>query len=235
MDANRRLLASLFLDRLLALHPRSVLDVGCGAGLLLDHCRASGVRAVGVEPQLEPLRESSAPRVQADATALPFDNASFDWVTMRHVPHHLEHPRAAFAEAWRVARTGLLVAEPWYDATVPSQNMALTADRWLKRQDRRRGMYHADILSAADLRALLPEEDAQCDVETHLALEQQDAGKLEALARESLGGATPTAEDAEELEGLLACARDGGLTLNGTLILRALKRGGGGSGTTRLA
>ena len=129
MDANHRLLASIFSDRLLALHPRSVLDVGCGAGLLLERCRAADVRAVGIEPRFESLH----------AGALPFANASFDWVTMRHVPHHLEHPRAAFAEAWRVARTGLLIAEPWYDPTVPSQHTALAADRWLKRQDRRRG------------------------------------------------------------------------------------------------
>ena len=223
MDANRRLLASLFCDRLLALRPRSVLDVGCGAGLVLEGCRAADVRAVGVEPVLEPLRATTGPRVQADAAALPFESASFDWVTMRHVPHHLEHPRAALAEAWRVARTGLLIAEPWYDPTVPSQVTARAADRWLKRQDRRHGMFHADILSAADLIALLPAADAQCELETHLALRTQAAAELQTLAREVSGGATPSAEDAEELEGLLASARAGGLTLNGTLILRALK------------
>ena len=223
MDANRRLLASLFSDRLLALHPRSVLDVGCGAGLLLEKCRAADVRAVGIEPRFESLRATAGPRVQADAAALPFESVSFDWVTMRHVPHHLEHPRAAFAAAWRVARTGLLIAEPWYDPTVPSQHTALAADRWLKRQDRRRGMVHADILSAADLIALLPAADAQCELETHLALQTQTREELQMLAREALGGATPSAADAEELEGLLARAREGGLTLNGTLILRALK------------
>ncbi len=228
MDANHRLLASIFSDRLLALRPRSVLDVGCGAGLLLERCRAADVRAVGIEPRFESLRLTAGTCAQADAGALPFASASFDWVTMRHVPHHLEHPRAAFAEAWRVARTGLLIAEPWYDTTVPSLDTALAADRWLKRQDRRRGMVHADILSAGELIALLPAADAQWELQTHIALGAQDAEELQTLAREALGGAMPSAEDAEELEGLLARARDGGVARNGTLILRALKLPGTG-------
>jgi SAM-dependent methyltransferase len=109
-----------FLERVLALAPASVLDVGSGAGELVTALRARGVRAHGAEPSP---RHAHPHLCDADGARLPFATDAFDWVTMNHVPHHLERPAAVFAECWRVARLGLAVAEPWYDLS-PSASTA---------------------------------------------------------------------------------------------------------------
>lgn len=51
--------------------------------------------------------------VQADARALPFDNEAFDMVTCCLALHHFNPEEAVqmLAEAWRVARRGLLVVD----------------------------------------------------------------------------------------------------------------------------
>jgi SAM-dependent methyltransferase len=48
--------------------------------------------------------------VRADATALPFEDASFDSLALLYVLYHLPDPRLALAEARRVLRPGGLVA-----------------------------------------------------------------------------------------------------------------------------
>lgn len=145
-----------FFRRLAALAPDSVLDVGCGRGDTLLRCREAGIHAVGVDSTLaeDPVAEELDLRV-ASATDLPFEDASFDWVSMRYVPHHLPNPAAAFREALRVARTGFFVAEPWFDTREGTQETALELDRWVKRQDRRGGMVHEDVLGERELRDAL--------------------------------------------------------------------------------
>lgn len=218
LETHRDRLRAVFAERLFARAPRSVLDVGCGAGALLAACAERGVFAVGIEPDARGAA-SGARVLRADGARLPFAPASFEWVSLRHVPHHLRAPREAFAEAWRVASRGLLIAEPWFDEADPHQRLALRADRFLKRVDRRRGAFDADCLDEQELRALLPEPSARVEAERVPAGGTATLEVLEAQLAEVLRGTAVLPEERDELEVLREHARRGHLGLNGSLIL----------------
>jgi len=96
----------------------TILDVGCGTGQdALDLAQAVGPhgRVVGIdcsETMLEAARARAAQAqlpveyVLADATQLPFADASFDGCQASRVLGHLHEPERALAEMVRVARTG---------------------------------------------------------------------------------------------------------------------------------
>ncbi|MDF1799333.1 MAG: class I SAM-dependent methyltransferase, partial [Planctomycetota bacterium] len=150
-----------FVELLARQAPETVLDVGCGSGGLLRACAARGIAATGIDqagPRLEALAADGFDVREGSAYELTLEDGAVDWVTMRHVPHHLEDPGRALAEALRVAKTGLLVAEPHFDVSVPSQRAALALDIWEKRQHRRGGMHHAEVFDLGGLLALLPGE-----------------------------------------------------------------------------
>jgi SAM-dependent methyltransferase len=87
-----------------------VLELGCGNGKLLRPLRAAGVDAIGLDVAFHALRRlaPATPRVLADASVLPFKDASFTAVLDVHCTGHLGAVgRAAAArEAARVLRAG---------------------------------------------------------------------------------------------------------------------------------
>ncbi len=107
-------------ERIFDRHPlgdAAVLDVGCGTGELTARLAAKYPRAslVGVdleEPHLERARARCAElgaRVRfevADALALPYGDASFDFVVCRHVIQAVPDPARVLAEIRRVLRPG---------------------------------------------------------------------------------------------------------------------------------
>jgi SAM-dependent methyltransferase len=106
-------------EAIFARHPLEgdVLDVGCGTGEILVRLAAKYPRAsfTGVdleEPHLARAAQRCAEfgeRVRlrtADALALPFDDASFDFAISRHVLQAVSDPARAIAEILRVLRPG---------------------------------------------------------------------------------------------------------------------------------
>lgn len=94
---------------LLPAAPAHVLDVGCGEGRLGRALREDGHPVTEVDAD-ETMARLAGGRV-ADATALPFEDASFDAVTLVHVLMELEDVGGALAEARRVAPTVITVIE----------------------------------------------------------------------------------------------------------------------------
>jgi ubiquinone/menaquinone biosynthesis C-methylase UbiE len=99
----------------------TILDVGCGTGQdALDLAQAVGPhgRVIGIDRSETMLQEARARAtraqlpveyVLADATQLPFADASFDGCQASRVFGHLREPELAVAEMARVARPGARV------------------------------------------------------------------------------------------------------------------------------
>lgn len=208
--------------------PESVLDVGCGAGRLLRVCRDREVAATGLDaegPRLHALRADGLEVHAGSAYELPFADGAFDWVSMRHVPHHLADPAVAFAEALRVARTGFLVAEPWFDVTLASQRAALALDVWEKRQHRRRGTFHDEVHDLDALLSLVPDgvrTDLGVEVQRHLWLHARAAGRFAGEARELVAELPEDHAERRTLAELLERLDRDGLTWNGSLCVKLL-------------
>ncbi|NJM93189.1 MAG: hypothetical protein HC861_11850 [Rhodospirillaceae bacterium] len=54
----------------------------------------------------------------------------------------------ALAEAMRVARSAVVIVDPWFDLSIPSQAVGDRYERWLKALDRMTGMIHWDPIAA---------------------------------------------------------------------------------------
>ena len=88
---------------------RSVLEVGCGTGLVMARVArfAASVRGIDVSPGMLARARALGLLVQeASATALPFPDATFDVVYTFKVLAHVEPVEAALAEMARVTRPG---------------------------------------------------------------------------------------------------------------------------------
>jgi ubiquinone/menaquinone biosynthesis C-methylase UbiE len=87
------------------------LDVGCGTGNnTLLFARSSGLSVTGLDLSYGMLCQAArkiqeVPLVLAPADHMPFTDASFDFVYMTEVIHHLPDPAVALNEIWRVLRT----------------------------------------------------------------------------------------------------------------------------------
>lgn len=215
-------LRAVFVEVALGLGGRlTFADVGCGSGPVVQRLRDAGHTALGFEPDAAACGRAVAaglPCVRAAATELPLPARSVDWVCMRHVPHHLDDLDGALAEAARVARRGLLLAEPWFDPALPGQQNALDVDLWLKRQHRRLGIVHHPVRPAAELLAALRVAPADVTVRTHLTLRQRPLEPLRDEAAPLLAGLAADAADRRAWQTLWTrCAQDG-VTWNGTQI-----------------
>jgi len=110
------------LDELLALAgPRSLLDVGCGEGVLVQRWaqRLGDARVVGIdleEPSVQAgWAEHQAPNLEyrvMSAAQLPFADGEFDLVSAIEVLEHLPAPERTLAEMARCADRHLLVSVP---------------------------------------------------------------------------------------------------------------------------
>jgi ubiquinone/menaquinone biosynthesis C-methylase UbiE len=103
--------------------PGSVLDVGCGEGVLTERWaeQLGDGRVVGIDLRDPKLQAEWATRarpnlefvaVDGDPLPLSFADNEFDLVAATEVLEHVPDPAATLAEMTRVARTHLLVSVP---------------------------------------------------------------------------------------------------------------------------
>jgi ubiquinone/menaquinone biosynthesis C-methylase UbiE len=119
------------------------LDLGCGRNLVppwlegheVIETQLAGAAGllVGADLDLAALRDNRSCRLRllANATALPFDDHSFDLVTSNMVFEHIEKPQATLAEIRRVLqpRGRLLIVTPnWLD--IVTLLARLVPNRW---------------------------------------------------------------------------------------------------------
>lgn len=101
-----------WIESILPLGGKSVLDVGCGPGLFTHHLQQRAGRVVGTDRSAWMLqRVDFAETVEADAARLPFDDDSFDVCFEANLLHHADDPQAVVREMVRVARSAVVVIE----------------------------------------------------------------------------------------------------------------------------
>jgi len=89
-------------------HPiRKILVVGCGSGLeaaILARCLDAEVVGIDVEDNFDPASARSADLQLGDATALSFENNTFDFIYSYHALEHIPDPGKALSEMNRVLK-----------------------------------------------------------------------------------------------------------------------------------
>ncbi len=94
----------------------SVLDVGCGDGLLLAMLKEKGIRGEGVDFSEEAVRKCATKGVTAVRhdlnQPLPFPDGAFDWVVALDVLEHQHEPLFLLKEMARVSRKNVIVGVP---------------------------------------------------------------------------------------------------------------------------
>ena len=96
----------------------TVLEAGCGTGLVLGRIAPHVKRAIGVDLSGGMLRQAHERKlqvVQGSVTALPFADASFDMVCSFKVLAHVEQITLAMAEMGRVLRPGGFLCTEFYN------------------------------------------------------------------------------------------------------------------------
>jgi len=117
-----------FIDEVMKLKPKRVLDVGCGLGKMVTCLRELGVDAWGVD-WAQTLKDDFGMKekhfVIADAQKLPFPDNSFDVVISTDFFEHLqeEDVGTVFKEMRRVG--GIVMAHVAYKDVLNSRQMKL--------------------------------------------------------------------------------------------------------------
>lgn len=155
---------------------REVLDAGCGVGWgTVRLAEAGTARAVGVDidqPALASARERAGGRaefVKGDLLALPFGDASFDFVVCFEAIEHVSDPQRALDELRRVIRPGgrLAVSSPnrgVYPAGNPHHLHELTSQE-LEESLRSRFANVTMYRQQTHLAALLTDDGAYADAD----------------------------------------------------------------------
>jgi ubiquinone/menaquinone biosynthesis C-methylase UbiE len=108
-------LEKILLQSLLAGFPNvhTLLEVGCGTGHFTSWFQEQGLKAVGLDASMpmlaEAVRLDMPPCVHGDALSLPFSNNAVDIVVLITTLEFIPEPVLALAEAFRVARCGLIL------------------------------------------------------------------------------------------------------------------------------
>jgi methionine biosynthesis protein MetW len=89
---------------------QSVLDIGCGRGILLEHLvRTRSVRAVGVDANLQKVQscvKRGVPVYHGDADSFlkEFPDQFFDWIILSRTIQEMQEPGELICDSLRVAR-----------------------------------------------------------------------------------------------------------------------------------
>lgn len=108
---------------------RTVLDLGCGGGLLSKPLVEAGARVLGCDLSLGSLAQArkhvKGVFVNADVLRTPFASACADLVLLADVLEHLERPAEVLREAARLLRPGGLVFVNTLNRTYRSRLLAV--------------------------------------------------------------------------------------------------------------
>lgn len=119
----QRFLINRFFNTLIkeiaTLHPKTILDVGCGEGFTLNRLRKRniGKDLIGIDTLKTAidLGKKQYPHLnlkEGSAYKIPFKDNAFDLVMCLEVLEHLENPTLALKELVRVSRKNIIISVP---------------------------------------------------------------------------------------------------------------------------
>lgn len=108
---------------------QKVLDIACGDGLLLSALAKKGAIVSGVDLSLEGVKKCREKGLDASVVdiatePLPFQDGTFDTVTMLDVLEHLYAPEELLQEAVRVSKKYIIISVPNF-SSLPSRLQVL--------------------------------------------------------------------------------------------------------------
>lgn len=132
-----------YIDECVGLHGRSVLDVGCGGGILTEAMAERGARVTGIDAGEEPIavarlhqRESAAVVTYRKATAETLaaeEPGAYDVVTCMELLEHVPSPGSLVAACAELVRPGGAVFFATLNRSVKSYALAILAAEYVLR------------------------------------------------------------------------------------------------------
>lgn len=173
-------------------HAEQVLDVACGPGILACALAERATRVTGIDLTPAMIEQARIRQDAAaldnigwhvgDATALPFEDATFDVVTTRYSFHHMPDPAAMLAEMKRVCRPdGRIVV---IDATPTAETQAAYDAMETLRDPSHTSALTLDQLRSIGVAAGLSEkqiESYRLEARLHTLSDPEDMAELEAM------------------------------------------------------
>lgn len=178
-----------------------MLDIGCGAGFVIDQVRdlfdeVHGLDATRAMLDRVDLSSGNVTLHEGVAEQLPFEDASFHLVTAYSVFHHLADHRPVLAEAARVLRPGGVL----YVDLEPNRAFWQAIDQVEKSHADRLG--ELDEIVSREVRAVLHIEE---DVQERFAIEP-DVFRSAEYIKSELGGFDPAQFERDAAEaGFSSC------------------------------
>lgn len=225
LDEHRQVLRAAFLEWLLSKNPTQVLDLGAGDGTLVSDLNDSGVSATGIEqrgPSLERARQEDIPvgegLIDGPTTAFP----SSEWITVRHVLHHVDDPARVLLRASAAAEVGILAAEPLTGDGFPRFEWMRRLDNLTRGLDRKSGMIHGPDLTASELASMMP-SDWSIEIRAFAPMTTLPAGEVKVLIDRAARSMPLDDGDSKEKDMILAAARAGLLSASGSVVVMATR------------
>lgn len=139
----------------------SVLDIGCGAGLLANPLAEEGFRVSGIDLSLSSLTVAqrrdttkSVQYVRAGAEELPFLSGSFEAVCALDLLEHVDKPQLVIREAARVLRPGGLFFFYTFNRTLLSWLLAIKGVEWFVTNTPKRMHTHGLFLKPSEVQEM---------------------------------------------------------------------------------
>ena len=157
----------MFEELLVKIHGGSVLDVGCGSGQFIEMLMQSlgsfeSITGIDVDDIVlgEARSKFSAEIfnfIRASSQSLPFEDASFDFVSISKALHHVEDDRQTLGEMKRVLKPGgyFLISEMIRDGLSDTQQSHLLYHHLRSEIDQLLGISHHNTYMRSDMLDLI--------------------------------------------------------------------------------